>query len=52
MPQREREARAQEMATLLEKVLAFADEREDYLLAAKLVEAQLTLAEHYISSRE
>lgn len=46
----ERLHRAQAMATGIEEMLTFAEQQEDYLLAAKLEDVRIAIVERYISN--
>jgi hypothetical protein len=50
MPEMERLRRAQAMATGIDEMLAFAEQEEDYLLAAKLEDVRLTIVDRYLSN--
>lgn len=41
--------RARQLAASLDEIIAFADAKRDYVLAAKLVDLQFTLIERHVS---
>lgn len=51
MPEMERLHRAQAMATGIDEMLTFAEQQEDYLLAAKLEDVRLVIVERYMSNK-
>jgi len=51
MPEIERLHQAQAMATGIEEMLTFAEQQEDYLLAAKLEDVRIAIIERYMSNK-
>lgn len=51
MPEMERLRRVQAMARGIDEMLTFAEQEEDYLLAAKLEDVRLAIVDRYLSNK-